>query len=102
MVTIINNGMPRKGMTKGAFGTQLTCPNLVNGLSGAPEVCSASKWEFVERVGPFRMRYRCKACHKTVIYEYSANPGHPYEAYGKNKWQRIVDNWKRTKKLGSV
>ena len=98
MVTIINNGMPRKGATQGAYGTKLLCPNLVTGLSGNPEMCNANRWEFVEKIGPFRVRYRCKACHKTVIYEYANNPGHPYEAYGKNKWQKIVENWKRNKK----
>ena len=80
MTTIILPNMQRKGMTRGAFGTQLTCPAIVTGLSAKPEICNASNWQFVERIGMYRIRYRCKACHKTLIYEYSNNPGHPYEA----------------------
>jgi len=97
---VIVPGMQRHGMNQGAFGTELTCPSLVTGLSGTPEICGANKWQFVEQVSRFRIRYRCKACHKTIIYEFTANPGHPYEAYGKNKWQRIVESWKGTHPLG--
>ena len=93
MATIIVPGMKSQGMADGAFGNRLTCPSLVTGLSGEPEVYGAEKWQFVEKIGPFRIRYRCKVCHKTIIYEFSGNPGHPYEAYGKNKWQRIVQQW---------
>jgi rubredoxin len=84
-------------MGQAAFGSKLTCPGLVTGLSGHPEMCGAEKWEFVEKVGAFRIRYRCKVCHKTIIYEYGNNPGHPYEAYGKSKWRQIVDKWKAGK-----
>ena len=97
---IIIPSMQRSGMSQGAFGTKLTCPALVTGLNGQPEVCGASKWAFVEKCGAYRIRYRCRACHKTMIYEYANNPGHPYEAYGKNKWQRIVDKWKGTHPKG--
>ena len=97
MSTIIVPHMERKGMTKGAFGTQLTCPSLVTGLSGTAEACGASKWEFVEKAGPMRIRYRCKVCHKTLVYDFSGNPSHPYASYGKSKWRNIVDKWKETK-----
>ena len=95
MSTIITPGMQRKGMSRAAFGTPMTCPYMVQGLSGKPEVCGASSWRFVEQLGPYRIRYRCKACGKTLIYEFSNNPGHPYEAYGKSKWQKIVELWKK-------
>ena len=94
MSTIIVPNMTRKGMHEAAFGSKLTCPGMVTGLSGSMEICGASNWQFVERCGVNRIRYRCRACHRTIIYEYSNNPGHPYEAYGKNKWQRIVQQWK--------
>jgi transposase-like protein len=91
---ILIPSIQRTGMNRGAFGTKLTCPALVTGLSNKPEICNASRWEFVEQIGMYRVRYRCKACHKTIVYDYSGNPGHPYEVYGKNKWQRIVQRWK--------
>ena len=90
--------MERKGMSQGAFGTDLTCPSLVSGIGGKAEVCSANKWEFVQKLGPYRIRYRCKACKNTLIYEFTNNPGHPYEGFGKTKWQRVVDHWKTSKK----
>lgn len=95
---IIINGIPRKSMAKGAFGNKLTCPALVAGIDGQPEMCGAEAWSFVESIGPYRIRYRCKVCHKTVVYDFSNNPGHPYEVYAKSKWQRIVDQWRNSKK----
>ena len=89
MSTIIVPAMERKGKGQGAFGTQLLCP-----------YCQTSKWQFVEKAGACRIRYRCKVCHKTIVYEYSDNPGHPYEAYGKSKWQRLVEQWKGTHPKG--
>jgi rubredoxin len=82
-------------MNRGAFGTPLVCQTLINGLIGGPQICGSTKWELINQISPFRIRYRCKVCHKTIIYEFTNNPGHPYEAYGKNKWQRIVDRWKQ-------
>jgi len=58
-------------------------------------------------IGPYRVEgirlehpggatgYRIECGGKTLIYEFSNNPGHPYEAYGKSKWQMIVDLWKK-------
>jgi len=91
-----------KGQNKAAFGTKLTCPGLVTGLSGKPEMCGASKWTFVEKLGPYRARYRCKVCNKTMQYDFSANAEHPYAVFGKNKWQRIVEHWKQGKGSASL
>ena len=93
---ILNDSQAKKN--RGAFGTKLTCPGIVKGLNNAPEICNASNWRFVEKLGPCRARYKCRACGRTIQYDYSANMSHPYAAFGKSKWQRIVENWKQSTK----
>jgi hypothetical protein len=93
-MTILIGGMQRHGMNRAAFGTPLVCHALVN-KNGKPEICGAQNWRFVETVSQFRIRYQCKTCGCTAIYDFSNNPGHPYEAYGKGKFRQIVDNWKQ-------
>ena len=82
-----------KGMNKGAFRGKLECPALVN-KNGVAETCGAEKWKFVEKIGPYRIRYKCKVCGSTCQYDFSANPQHPYEVFGKGKWRTIVDRYK--------
>jgi len=86
-----------KGKNKAAFGTRLTCPAIVQSPDGKAELCGAEKWSYVENLGPYRIRYKCKVCGRTVQYDYSANPGHPYAVLGKNKWQRIVDQYNKSR-----
>jgi len=81
-------------MGRAAFGTPLVCQTLLTGLIGGPQICGSTKWQFLQKMGPYRILYRCKVCGKQAIYEFANNPGHPYEAFGKNKWQRIVERWK--------
>jgi transposase-like protein len=70
-----------KGISQGAFqGSKLICP-----------YCSGTRWKFVEDIGIHRKRYRCKDCHKTVQYDYSANMGHPYEVFGKGVWRQVTE-----------
>jgi len=69
-----------KGMSKVAFQGQLECP-----------YCNHTKWKYVENQGKFRIRYRCKNCHKTLIYDFTNNPGHPYCDFGKGIFRRIVE-----------
>lgn len=91
---------PRKGLSKAAFRDKLTCPGLMKGPAPdyTPILCGAEKWEYVEKLGAYRIRYRCKVCGKTIMYDFSANMNHPYAVFGKNKWRQIVDHWKENKK----
>lgn len=74
-------GIFTKGMNKGAFGGSLSCP-----------ACSSLAIRFVENVGPYRLRYRCRKCGLPFSYETGKDMGiHPYAAYKKNKFQEIVD-----------
>ena len=97
---ILNDQQAKK--TQGAYGTKLTCPSIVPGLGGIPELCMASNWRFVEKLGPCRVRYKCRACGKTIQYDFSAIMDHPYAAFGKSKWRRIVENWKSKKGHASL
>ena len=85
----------RKGMNQGAYSSKLTCPSLVNLNNDEPTVCGANKWKFVEKIGLYRARYRCGVCGKTIQYDYSNNQDHPYAVFGKNKWRRVVEAWKK-------
>jgi len=86
-VDIITSQVPIKGkVNPGAFRGELLCP-----------YCRASKWDFVENASRYRIRYRCKKCHKTIIYDFTNNPGHPYEVYGKGKFRQLVETWKNNK-----
>jgi len=84
-------------MNKGAYRGRLTCP-----------VCDSEANRFIESIGRFRKRYRCRKCGMTYQYDISgAPPGydggkHPYAPFKKNRFQRIVDAWNqgRTKKGG--
>jgi transposase-like protein len=83
-------------MNQAAFSNKLTCPHLVG-----EGLCGADSWKFVERISPFRIRYRCKKCGGTIQYDYSEKLDHPYAVFGKSKWQQIVDSWKRARTLKS-
>ena len=78
MSSIISTG---KGISRAAFqGSKLFCP-----------YCQGTRWKFVETIGVHRTRYRCKDCHKTVQYDYSANMEHPYKVFGKGIWRKITE-----------
>lgn len=79
------------GANIGAFSNKLICPHPI----GTGGICGASSWEFVENIGSFRIRYRCKKCKRTIQYDFSNNLEHPYKVFGKNKWQRIVERCKK-------
>lgn len=86
----------KRRMNRGAFRGKLICPHLVKGEKGA-RICGANQWEYIENVNPTCIRYRCKSCGKTIRYDFSNNPTHPYATFGKNKWRRIVEAWKKGK-----
>lgn len=70
-----------KGVARAAFCSEkLFCP-----------YCNGTRWSFVEKVRVATTRYRCKDCHKTVLYDYGANADHPYKIFGKGVFRRFFE-----------
>ena len=76
-------GIFQKGMNKAAFGGDLSCP-----------VCDSQAIRFIETIGPYRLRYRCRKCGLPFQYETGKDlTVHPYAAFKKSKWQNIVEQF---------
>jgi transposase-like protein len=74
-------GIFRKDINKGAYQGRLTCP-----------LCESAAIRFVENIGPFRLRYRCRKCGAPFQYETGRDmSANPYAPFNKNKWRNIVD-----------
>ena len=74
-------GIFQKGKNPGAFSGGLSCP-----------VCQSTAIRFIENLGPYRLRYRCRKCGLPFQYETGRDLSiHPYAPF-KKKWQGIVDN----------
>lgn len=74
-------GIFAKGMNQGAFGGSLSCP-----------VCQSQAIRFVENIGPYRLRYRCRKCGLPFQYETGKDMNiHPFAPYKKNKFQELID-----------
>ena len=73
-------GIFTKGINKGAYRGKLTCP-----------FCESSAQRYIENVGPFRLRYRCRKCGLTYQYDISNQPGiNPYAPFQKGRiWGSI-------------
>ena len=56
-IILPNGGMP-KGMNKGAYQGRLTCPT-----------CRSGAIRYVENVGPYMKRYRCRKCGLPFLYD---------------------------------
>lgn len=67
----------KNGVSPMAFSNELICPH-----------CMAKKWKFVTVVNQFYLRYLCKACKNTILYDVSNRPEHPYTPYKKNNFFR--------------
>lgn len=81
-------GIFQKGMNQGAFGGNLSCP-----------VCFSNAIRFVENIGPYRLRYRCRKCGLPFQYETGKDMSiHPYAPFKKGKWQDLVDVFGRNLK----
>jgi len=79
MSIIITKTMP-KGMSKSAYRGDLNCPT-----------CHSTAIRFVENLGPYRLRYRCRKCGLPFQYEIGRDMNlHPYAPLKKNKWQDIA------------
>lgn len=74
-------GIFQKGINPGAYSGSLHCPT-----------CKSTAIRFVENLGPYRLRYRCRKCGLPFQYETGRDTGmHPYAPFKKH-WQGIVDN----------
>ena len=73
-------GIFQKGKNPGAYSGNLSCP-----------VCQSQAIRFIEALGPYRLRYRCRKCGLPFQYETGRDLGiHPYAPFKKH-WQKIVD-----------
>ena len=73
-------GVFAKGMNRGAFSGRLTCP-----------VCKSEAIRFIENIGPYRLRYRCRKCGMPFQYETGRDlTVHPYAPFKNGKWQNLI------------
>jgi len=73
-------GIFKKSLNKGAYSGKLTCP-----------VCRSEAIRFVENIGPYRLRYRCRKCGIPFQYETGRDLLiHPYAPFNKNRWQNLI------------
>jgi transposase-like protein len=68
-------GIFTKGINKGAYRGELTCPYLNDATM---TVCGSKAIRLVEEVTPYRLRYRCRKCGRTFQYDISNAVGNPY------------------------
>lgn len=74
-------GIFQKGMNEGAYRGNLSCP-----------VCFSRAIRFVENLGPYRLRYRCRKCGLPFQYETGRDmSAHPYAPFKTNRFRGIVD-----------
>ena len=73
-------GIFNKDNNPGAYSGSLNCP-----------VCNSPSIRYIENLGPYRQRYRCRKCGIPFQYETGMDGTHPYAPL-KNKWKDIVDS----------
>ena len=74
-------GIFQKGNNPGAYSGTLKCPT-----------CQSGAIRFIENVGPYRLRFRCRKCGLPFQYETGRDLGtNPYALFKKH-WREIVDN----------
>jgi transposase-like protein len=73
-------GIFTKGINEAAYRGNLNCP-----------ACNSTAIRFIENIGPYRLRYRCRKCGLPFQYETGRDmTQHPYSAFQKNKFRDIV------------
>ena len=78
-----------KGMNKGAYRGNLNCP-----------VCRSTAIRYIENIGPYRLRYRCRKCGMPFQYEIGRDMNvHPYAPFNKPQWKNIVELSKRGEQI---
>ena len=86
--------VPNSDRSKAAFGTPLVCAYPVGKPNGEVVQCGGTRWQFIEDIGAFRKRYRCRDCKRVTQYDYSARAEHPYMPLQKQPlFRRIVEGW---------
>ena len=91
-----------EGKSKAAYQGELTCPfvlQVFNPQTKSVESveCKSKAIRYVENVGPYRLRYRCRKCGGTFQYDISNRVDvNPYAPYRKGRiWNNIqkVHQW---------
>ena len=73
-----------------AFHTAPNCPYC------NPDGKKKSRWQYIENITPYRIRYRCKDCGHYMQYDFSNRAfEHPYSPFKKDKWQKLINLPKR-------
>ena len=75
-------GIFTKGINKAAYRGSLSCP-----------VCRSTAIRFVENIGPYRLRYRCRKCGLPFQYETGRDHNiHPYAPFAnKAKFREVIE-----------
>ncbi len=63
-------GMPKRGMNKAAYRGNLNCP-----------ACFGTSVRYIENLGPYMQRWRCRKCGLAFRYDISARFNHPYASF---------------------
>ena len=75
-------GIFQKGMNEGAYRGNLSCPT-----------CHSTAIRYIENIGPYRLRYRCRKCGLPFQYETGRDMSiHPYAPFQKVKFNEIVES----------
>lgn len=92
MIVLPRAGFMPKGMNRVAYRGNLNCPG-----------CHSTANRFVEMLGPYRIRYRCRKCGLRYQYETGRDlVTHPYSPFNKNKWRNIIDLSKGSTNKGEI
>jgi rubredoxin len=84
-------GIFNRGNNPGAYSGGLICP-----------VCQSQAIRYIENLGPYRLRYRCRKCGLPFQYDISNRPptekgNHPYAPFKKNKFDRVIEASERAR-----
>jgi len=79
-------GIFTKGINKGAYRGELTCPYtyyVFDDKTNTGEMvdCKSTSNRLIEEITPTRLRYRCRKCGGKFQYDISNVAGNPYAAY---------------------
>lgn len=75
-------GIFNRGNSKAAYSGSLSCP-----------VCHSTAIRYVENIGPYRLRYRCRKCGLPFQYETGRELTHPYAPFKRGPFPGIVDKF---------
>lgn len=92
------------GINPGAYRGELTCPYVIIGKDGIQRDCNSKAIRFIEYVGTYRLRYRCRKCGGCFQYDISnRNDINPYAPYqGGTLWKNIESVLRGRKLKGAL